>query len=93
MIPVPTRAIWTVKRVLDPEGGNVGGSHVGFFLEPGRELAQRIWDDGAGEEGGGVFMGTVGAVVVVVWVHCGQRVCAWRGEVLHLSGSGSRRLG
>ena len=70
VILVRTRAVWIVKRILDPEGGNVRGGHVAFLPEPGRELAQRIWDDGAGGEGGrGVFLGTAGAVVVVARIH------------------------
>lgn len=94
MIPVPTRAVWIVKRILDPESRNVGGSHVILLLEPGRELAQRIWDDGAREQGGRyVFVGAAGVVVVVVLIHCGEGMGAGQGgEVLYLSGSGSGRL-
>lgn len=91
VIPVPTRAVWIVKRILDPEGGNIGGSHLALLLEPGRELAQGIWDDGAREQD--VFLGVVGAVVVVVRIHCVEEMGAGQGgEVLYLSGSGGGRL-
>lgn len=94
MIPVPTGAVWIVKRVLDSEGGDVGGGHLALLLEPGGELAQGIWDDRAREQGGGdVFLGAVGAVVVVVWIHWEEGMRAGQGgKVLHLSGSGSGRL-
>lgn len=96
VVLVPARAIWVVKRILDPEGRNVGGSHIVLLLEPGRKLVERIWDDGAREvqEGGRwVFLGRAGPVVVVVVIHGGQRVRAGqRGEALYLSDSGSGQL-
>jgi hypothetical protein len=54
MVLVPARAVGVVKRKLDPEGGNVGGSHLALLLEPDWELSQRIWDYRAREKGGGM---------------------------------------
>ena len=92
MIFVPTGPIWIVNRILDPEGGGVGGSHFVLPLEPGGELAQGIWDNGTRE--GEVFLRALWAVVVVVLVHCGEGVRAGQlgGRGGYESGSGSLLL-